>query len=265
MKNINWLFLIFPLLQVNCSPSQQSKFSQGLIALTSTNASSSFIKGGEKNTKDGYEIEELFWYNGSAVIFEEKSLDNYINGNDVKGEVSICNYTYVDLKAKRCFVFGNFSDTAKPVYSYVLTSKSSPGWNFLALEDENYSMHDTFYFLPDTIINGKNVKRLNFQNRVPPNDWNYTVYASKDFPSIPHFKINPFIDSLISPYNFIGSYFKTNDVDRYTQHQFEIVRSELSAKEKLIFKKWGEFVADSNCPIVDKLEGRKRFGICLYK
>lgn len=250
------------LLISSCSVSQKKFLSEGIVLYKTIMADDGFKDEGERYGNDGFQMEERYLFKGNFLIFEQKFLNSNSDADSITKSVAICNYIFIDLPAKVCYVYRHLSDTAQPVFRYKLT-ESSPGWGLLISSDGNFDSF-TSKQLTDTVVNGIATKRMQLIKKEFDIVSFYTYYGSSDFPKT-IFRFHPHIDSLLQPAVPFRVDFRTNDTDKFSIGELKVIRTKLDEKQLSIFKNWERNAKASTSGIYDMMEGIKVYGWCTYQ
>jgi hypothetical protein len=108
------------------------------------------------------------WFKDSIAIVKTMGIHApTVNGVEIKREVVLMHYTYIDLRKMLFYKYATFSDTAKIVQSYNKVQADTVFWN---VNWRFYEYHDILYTeplesLPDTIIEGRVFQRIKIINK----------------------------------------------------------------------------------------------------
>lgn len=203
------------------------------------------------------------WFRDSCVILEKRVINtqSYDSGNvrinrsfyDLNG------YTYLDLKTKRGQYYLNFSDTALPLYNFIIDLRQIDflGYGDLRFGKNKPGVEEKFYKLPDTVENGKLYKRFLYMtlysNAKDTN--NYVCYLDCESPkSIFHYDISLGKKYTNCQYVKVVSWspnFPPNSSRplRWVS-DINITSSKLAPKEKQVFNQWKRNATLTILPVI---------------
>jgi hypothetical protein len=116
------------------------------------------------------------WFKDSTVILRMMGVSkDFNNGKLVKAKLIIDNYTYIDLTKMVFYKYNSFTDTASIVQSYNKAQSDTLYWGTRFYKDVNLSYILSFENLTDTIIAGRNIKRIKMMEDFEKDSANITT------------------------------------------------------------------------------------------
>ncbi len=195
----------------------------------------------------------------SVVIFEIYEQWSESEGDSITAEgVRIFKYSILDLTNMRAQDYITFSDTATPVTNYQLKNSESISFGF-HLDKHPYGKYiDSLVPMPDSMINGKQYKRLYFD--LSGSGWHQRLvyyFEHQESRNIFHM-MKPF-DSCYPGYKIT----RVQYIDMLTGHSsfsyLELVSNTLNVVEHNVFEAWQKNLSTSTLPITSKIEAQSSF------
>jgi hypothetical protein len=248
-KNINCfgtLFFVFIL--YSCV--NKTYLKRGLISQNRyfTNVTDSTI------LPDFDKLESKIWFSDSCVIFEMKVINDSINyapkGTLRKYSYELFKYSYLDLRTLKCQDYLSFSDTALPINNYFLRDSEVLSWRFYS-EKRAQDVNGEITSLSDTIVGNRFFKRVKIRRFINKDiGYEYHIFYLDCKAKKTIFHINRTIDEQYPKCQIVSSEL-WNDYNSVNKEVFEInvLKSNLSSKEKKIFNQWGKNAKQTELPL----------------
>lgn len=205
------------------------------------------------------------WFRDSCVILEKRVINtqSYDSGNvridrsfyDING------YIYLDLKTKRGQYYFNFSDTAQPLYNFILDLRQIGflGYGDLRFNKNKPGIEEKFYQLPDTVENSKLYKRFLYMtiNSNAKDTNNFVCYLDCESPkSIFHYEIS--LGKKYTKCSYVrvvgwSQNFPPNSGRPLKMvHDINVTSHKLAPEENQIFNQWERNAASTLLPLISE-------------
>ena len=228
--------------------------SEGLIQ------ESTYFINFEDSTQLPYtKLESNIWFQDSCLIIEMKKINNHFSNDSlVKSSYDIHKYVYFNLRSMTCQDYLNFNDTALPFTNYHLKNNEGVTGEFYRRKNPK-DVSDSVIHLSDTIIQNKVYKRIWMFYKATKESNNYEAVYYLDCNTKHNiFQINKTLDESY-PNCQVTKRVLRLDLNSPLKMvlEYKLLKTELSANEKEIFKKWRENATETKLPLLTYMEALK--------
>lgn len=204
-------------------------------------------------------LESNIWFQDSCLIIEMKKINNHFNNDSlVKSSYDFHKYVYFDLRSMTCQDYWNFSDTALPFTNYYLKNNEGVTGQFYRRKSPK-DVSDSVAHLSDTIIQNKAYKRIWMFYKADKGSNNYeTVYYLDCNTKSNIFQINKTLDEKFTDCQVTKRALRPDLNSPLAMIlEYNVLKSELSLKEKEVFRKWSKNAKETELPLLTFMEAMK--------